>query len=290
MMTMLFLKLFLKLLLVAAVSSYKRPLERCDPAKILTISFTTDEYPTDTTWRLQKKGSTWQTIISMPTLYASGYRTPIYDIPFATYEDSICLEGLPFAQCYEFTISDEFDDGICYDIENSPQECGSYTLTLGDGTILASGGESFDGEKEIVEFCINGDGNDDFDDDDDDDDDDNDSNRRALAAKDEECPSVRNIAFRTRVKNCDWVRRKMNGQKDSVEYPYFCQDQLEDSPKKFTVNGKEKTCAKVFKKELAPNKLKNMCKKPIENHSCGEEGVRPRVWDYCRNSCSALDD
>ena len=71
----------LVLLLVGAVTAstgYRNvqpgPIRLCNVSKVLTISFTTDQYPDDITWTLKNEHG--GTILSMPTLYASGYKTP----------------------------------------------------------------------------------------------------------------------------------------------------------------------------------------------------------------------
>jgi hypothetical protein len=115
-------------------------------------------------------------------------------------QEVICLEGLPFSQTYTFSIFDDMEDGLCYSPSTmTKEECGSYKLTLGDGTVLAEGGGQFDSAVERNQFTITNDGGDDdafeeadddaaANDDDDDDDDDDDyasDDRRRRAASDD---------------------------------------------------------------------------------------------------------
>jgi hypothetical protein len=61
----------------------------------------------------------------------------------ATFEETFCLAPLT---CYEFTIFDEFEDGICCEYG-----IGLYTVTDQFGNTIASGGE-FEAE-ETTAFC-----------------------------------------------------------------------------------------------------------------------------------------
>jgi hypothetical protein len=83
------------------------------------ISITTDNYGDETTWILTKSNG---------GVVASGG-------PYGnqqTYNQTVSLED---NECYEFTIFDDFGDGICCQYGQ-----GSYTLTTSNGQIIATGG------------------------------------------------------------------------------------------------------------------------------------------------------
>jgi hypothetical protein len=83
------------------------------------ISITTDGYGDETTWLLAKSNG---------EIVASG--GPYDDDE--TYTQSISVDN---NECYEFTIFDDFGDGICCTYGQ-----GSYALTTSNGQIIANGG------------------------------------------------------------------------------------------------------------------------------------------------------
>ncbi len=86
----------------------------------ITINITTDNYPSETSWQLiDQNGGGW--FISPGALTLSG----------TTYTYSYCV---PDTNCYTFTISDTYGDGICCSWGS-----GSYSV-LADGVTVASGG------------------------------------------------------------------------------------------------------------------------------------------------------
>jgi hypothetical protein len=100
----------------------------------LTLTVTTDNYPSETTWMIVNDdiGGTVQ---------AGGP----YDSPFGTYTEHFCLPG----GCYTLYMFDSADDGLCCAYGD-----GSFELTVdGDGDYtLASGGEF--GSSTSTEFCM----------------------------------------------------------------------------------------------------------------------------------------
>jgi len=295
------------LLLFAAVASttaYKEtyPLRLCNESKLLTITFETDEYPEDTKWALFRAQRTQngqkQYIVTMPTTYASGYTTPTYaGKPNTDFKDSICLEGLPFAQCYTFHTSDESGDGG-----------GEYTLSLGDGTdnrkVLARRKSSDDwsdcdaegsydcGNTDDVTFCIDDDGSEDvewggYEDDAYDDNYEYNRNRDRRAQTDK-CPveqASKNNIIKTSMKNqnCGWLRKEKKAL-PKKGWKYSCLADCQNSEDKFKISKKQTTCEKLFDgKALAGKKLKRMCNKKLADKDCN--GNVQRVHDYCPLSC-----
>ena len=98
----------------------------------VSLSLTTDNYGSETSWTLKNSAGT--TVAS-----GSGYSNN------STYNETFTLaEG-----DYTFTINDSYGDGICCSYGN-----GSYTLTDGNGGTIKTGG-SF-GSSEATAFCIEG--------------------------------------------------------------------------------------------------------------------------------------
>ena len=181
-------------------------------------------------------------------------------------------------------------DGLCYD-KDGGEDCGSYKLTLGNGIVVASGGGTFNGEKEVAKFCIDpsDDGDDDQPprtdddyDDDDDDDDDHDTNDRKLLQ--ETCPDV----------GCSWDRKKM---KPNDKYDSMCMDSCDDRDEVFILKNKKKgqkfTCPKFesfdkFNEKKKLRKLVKKCKQEVLIDSgCGRE-MTLHAYDYCRGACKAV--
>lgn len=101
-------------------------------ANEITITLTTDNYGSETSWTLTDSDGT--TIASGSNLSSA-----------TTYTVNECLAD----GCYTFTINDSYGDGICCSYGS-----GSYSITY-NGSTLASGGE-FDSTEE-TEFCVSGD-------------------------------------------------------------------------------------------------------------------------------------
>jgi lysyl endopeptidase len=97
----------------------------------VTLDLATDYYAEETTWELRSE--------SGALLYSGGDYSPFE-------EDSVDF-NLTQEGCYTFTIFDSYDDGIC--CSAGP---GSYTLTAGNGTVLAQGGAF--GASESVSFRL----------------------------------------------------------------------------------------------------------------------------------------
>jgi hypothetical protein len=81
----------------------------------------TDQYPSETTWEVKDSDGT--------TVYSGGP----YAAPNTIYTE---VWSLPDADCYTFTIYDEYGDGICCAYGN-----GYYKLKDGDMVVFAQGGE-----------------------------------------------------------------------------------------------------------------------------------------------------
>ena len=173
---------------------------------------------------------------------------------------------------------------------------------------MASGGEDFDGEKELVTFCITNDGGDDSSDDHDsgsDSDSSSDSSsdddilevlqgstRRVLLASDN-CPDNINVddtanqndLAKTRNENCAWMRRTQKQGKN--RYKYLCMDQCKDSTRKFTIGTRQKKCDKYLPRSLTEKLLKRRRKKKFADCR-SNNGKKVRVYDYCPLACSAV--
>ena len=108
--------IFLSLFFVS-IQSYSQ----CSTNEVeITINITTDNYPTETSWQLtDQNGGGW--FISPGDLTQSN----------TTYTYTYCV---PDTNCYVFTISDSWGDGICCGYGN-----GSYTISV-DGNNVAVGG------------------------------------------------------------------------------------------------------------------------------------------------------
>ncbi len=100
----------------------------------LTLTITFDNYPEETSWTL--KNNAGSTVASGGT-YASQADGSTLVIPINDLADD----------CYDFTISDTYGDGICCSYGS-----GSYKLEVTGGSVLASGG-SFT-SSEVTNFCL----------------------------------------------------------------------------------------------------------------------------------------
>eukprot|EP00522_Entomoneis_paludosa_P006168 CAMPEP_0172442964 /NCGR_PEP_ID=MMETSP1065-20121228/3288_1 /TAXON_ID=265537 /ORGANISM="Amphiprora paludosa, Strain CCMP125" /LENGTH=981 /DNA_ID=CAMNT_0013193013 /DNA_START=1269 /DNA_END=4211 /DNA_ORIENTATION=+ len=125
------------------------PTAGCVVGSNLTVSIVTDKYPFETTWSLQSSWSSSRPSLSEVTLRQGGP----YDLPYHTYTSTdIC--GPPLATDVtslsvwqdpdiqvDFTIQDDYGDGICCDVGT-----GSYTVTtatVNHGSILLAQGGDF---------------------------------------------------------------------------------------------------------------------------------------------------
>ncbi len=101
----------------------------------ITLSFTFDDYPEETTWKL-KDLSTGQIVIS-----GGGYTAD--DIGETIYED-VCLED----GCYRLIVKDSYGDGMCCDYGY-----GSFSILDEEGDTFYESDGNF-GRREKVKFCI----------------------------------------------------------------------------------------------------------------------------------------
>jgi len=105
--------------------------------KNYTLTIVADNYPEETSWRLRNSANN-QILYSL----AQGA------LPDGTTNYTFCLgEG-----CYQFTIFDQFGDGICCGNQTGN---GSYTLRNDLGEIIRTGGQF--ASSESTNFCIDGD-------------------------------------------------------------------------------------------------------------------------------------
>lgn len=100
----------------------------------VTLEINFDDYPEETTWTISDNNGN--------TLYAGGP----YPEDATNFAESFCLAA---EQCYEFTIFDDYGDGICCAYGN-----GNYVLTDASGNTIASGGE-FESDQSTI-FCPGG--------------------------------------------------------------------------------------------------------------------------------------
>jgi V8-like Glu-specific endopeptidase len=100
----------------------------------LNIEIELDNYPDETSWELTNAQGA--VVASSNGTYANQDGGDIISV-------SVCLaEG-----CYDFTIFDEYGDGLCFF-----GQCGSYTVTNEAGDVLASGADFND--FETTEVCL----------------------------------------------------------------------------------------------------------------------------------------
>jgi hypothetical protein len=95
-----------------------------------TVNITLDDYPEETSWEIQDNSGN---IIASGSGYTGG-----------TVSTDVCVA----AGCYEFTINDEYGDGIC-----CAYGVGSYEVINSNGAIVAQGGEFTDTETTTI--CTN---------------------------------------------------------------------------------------------------------------------------------------
>jgi hypothetical protein len=101
----------------------------------VTVTINLDNYPEETSWTITNDAG---------SVVASGGTYGAFPDGSTVTED-LCLVD----DCYTFTINDSYGDGIC-----CAYGSGSYTVTDGSGSVLASGG-SF-GSSEATDFCFGG--------------------------------------------------------------------------------------------------------------------------------------
>jgi hypothetical protein len=95
----------------------------------IIVDITTDQYGSETTWSIYDDNLSY--IVGGP--YTDG----------ATTIQSPVTATLPVNTCLTFKIEDSYGDGMCCNYGN-----GSYTITDGNGTIIATGGQ-FGSEEEV---------------------------------------------------------------------------------------------------------------------------------------------
>ncbi len=100
----------------------------------LTLTITFDNYPEETSWTLKNSGGS--TVASGGTYSSQTDGSTLV----------ISINDVP-DDCYDFTISDTYGDGICCSYGS-----GSYSLAVTGGSVLASGG-SFT-SSDVTNFCL----------------------------------------------------------------------------------------------------------------------------------------
>ena len=102
------------------------------PGEIITLTINTDDYGSETTWKVTSDNV---------TLYSGG---PYPDVSGGTVETAqFCLEEA----CFTFTIMDAVADGICCGWGE-----GDYTITDSDGDVLLDGNGNF-GAIATTQYC-----------------------------------------------------------------------------------------------------------------------------------------
>lgn len=114
------------------------PPSDCENGQKLTISLTTDAFPSDNNWILRDSENT----------KVEGRR---YSIEFFENEHELCLKQ---DECYTWELNDSFSDGMC------ATACGSYSLALNGEEIFSGDGTFTSGQKH--EFCTECKNNQDF--------------------------------------------------------------------------------------------------------------------------------
>jgi hypothetical protein len=99
-------------------------------ATTITVSITLDDYPEETSWDIQNASGV---VIAQGSGYTGGI-----------VASEVCVAP----GCYEFTIYDEYGDGLCCDWGT-----GSYAVTSANGEILAEGATFTD--LETTSVCTN---------------------------------------------------------------------------------------------------------------------------------------
>jgi hypothetical protein len=103
------------------------------PTVTVTVGITFDNYSEETSWEITQNGNV---LASSNGLYPAGA---------ASINESVCLAP----GCYDFTINDDYGDGICCTYGN-----GSYAVSNATGTSLAAGGTFTN--SETTNFCVSG--------------------------------------------------------------------------------------------------------------------------------------
>jgi PKD repeat protein len=101
----------------------------------ITVAIVTDHYGSETTWQIR---NSLNAIVAQGGPYTNGANG-------TQYLHSVCLPD----GCFEFRIFDVYGDGMCCLFGN-----GSFNVTNGLGTVLASGGQF--GSSLTVPFCVTG--------------------------------------------------------------------------------------------------------------------------------------
>ena len=107
----------------------------------VTVEILLDDYPDETSWDIRDENN---------SVVGSG---GTYDGQSGTITETVTLNG---TGCYSFTIYDDYGDGLNAEAWDASNTNGTYTLTDGDGTTIASGGGDDQWEEERTTFNIAG--------------------------------------------------------------------------------------------------------------------------------------
>ncbi len=114
--------------------------DACPPCTNLTLNLVLDNYPEETSWRVELNG----VIVASGGSYES-------EADGASVTEYICLEP---NICYNFIMQDLYQDGMCCGYGQ-----GSYELLDAIGNVLASGGEFANSETTqicLADYCADG--------------------------------------------------------------------------------------------------------------------------------------
>jgi hypothetical protein len=103
------------------------------PTVTVTVGITFDNYSEETSWEITQNGNV---LASSNGLYPAGA---------TSISESVCLAP----GCYDFTINDDYGDGICCTYGN-----GSYAVSNAAGASLAAGGTFTN--SQTTNFCVSG--------------------------------------------------------------------------------------------------------------------------------------
>jgi len=200
----------------------------------LTINLTTDQYAYDNSWTLKDSKN-------------KEVMTRSYLINFYDNKHALCLNA---NECYTWTLSDGYKDGMC------SGKCGSYTFDL-NGSEILSGDGNFK-KKRTEEFCTGGGGSNPVS-----------TPTKAPAPAPTKAPSPKTSAPTS-------ISSTSSTETSSTSTTQFCND---DENFKFKGN-KNKTCANWVAKGNRKN-IRKKCKKKSDSlkvmfwcpKTCGQQGL-----------------
>lgn len=121
-----------KILVIDNTVPLSQPTKSC---KKFTIELTTDDFPGDNSWYIADTGG-WGEVAAL---------SPVYTNSNSKYLKEVCLPLGPQPKTFEFTISDEYGDGMCCNQGN-----GSYKIYDSNNNVIYSGGQNFESEVHLL--------------------------------------------------------------------------------------------------------------------------------------------